>query len=66
MSRETQIAIKILETFEGMLEEKNITIPDEDDAQREADNRARLYGYTYFSLEEKIAQILSEELGKTE
>lgn len=52
------IAIKVLDVIEEMLEEKNITIPDED---REGENEeARLYGSTYYALEDKIVDILGE------
>ena len=66
MTKEEQVATKILDAFEDMLDEKDITIPDEDDDQREFGNDARLFGRTYFCLEEKIAQIILEEFGKTE
>lgn len=50
------IAIRILDAFEEMLEEKNITIPDDD---RSGDpSEARIYGCTYANLEDEIADIL--------
>lgn len=62
MEKSRELAIAILDTFENMLDEKNITIPDEEDAERDPDNSARLYGLTYYDLEDKIQAILEPEL----
>ena len=51
-------ASEICELFEDLLDKHNITIPDEDDEQRESDNDARLYGMTYAFLEDSISGIL--------
>ena len=50
------VAIRILEAVENMLEEKNITIPDDDRTGEPSE--ARLYGCTYGNLEDEIADIL--------
>ena len=48
----------ILNLVEDMLEEKGITIPDED---REGnDDEARLYGMTYWNLHEDIVDLLKQ------
>ena len=52
------IAIHILEFFEDMLEEKNITIPDNDRADDPTE--ARLYGLTYANLEDQITALLEK------
>ena len=54
------VAIRILELFEEMLEEKNITIPDSDRCGDS--NEARLYGCTYGDLEDQIEAMLKEYL----
>ena len=50
------VAIRILDIFEEMLENKGIMIPDED---RTGDvSEACLYGMTYAELENEIAELL--------
>lgn len=56
MDKRRILAIQILELFEDMLEEKNITIPDEDRTGDETE--ARLYGMTYANLEDGIVALL--------
>lgn len=51
-------ANEICELFEDLLDEHGITIPDEDDYQKEEDNCARLYGMTYVELEDNVVAIL--------
>lgn len=51
------IAASILDVFENLLEKHNVTIPDED--REGAEEEARLYGGTYFELEDKIVEILT-------
>ena len=53
-------AFEICELFEDILDEHDITIPDEDDDEREPDNCARLYGMTYGNLEDRVTNILHE------
>lgn len=62
MSNERMIAIQILEMFEDMLEEKDITIPDEDRTGDETE--ARLYGMAYANLEDRITDLLKSEHDK--
>lgn len=62
MDKSRELAVAILNVFEDMLEQKGITIPDEDDDQRTPDNDARLYGMTYALLEDAITEILEPEL----
>ena len=52
-----ELSSGILDLFEDMLEEKGITVPDED---REGDTgEARLYGMTYADLQDKVENILN-------
>lgn len=50
------VAIRILDIFEKMLENKGISIPDEDRTGDESE--ACLYGITYAELENEIAELL--------
>lgn len=50
------VAIRILDIFEEMLENKGISIPDEDRTGDESE--ACLYGMTYADLENEIAELL--------
>jgi hypothetical protein len=59
MSRERELSIEILDLFEELLEEKNITIPSEDREGNESE--ARIYGSEYYSLEDRITEILERE-----
>jgi len=54
-----RVAIRILDEFEELLDEKNVTIPSSDREGREEE--ARLYGWEYSSLEGAITAILVEE-----
>ncbi len=59
MDKERKLAIAILEKFEELLEENNITIPSKD---REGEpDEARLYGSEYYTLEDDIVEILKGE-----
>ena len=51
------VAIRILDIFEEMLENKGISIPDEERAGDESE--ACLYGMTYAELENAIEELLS-------
>lgn len=51
-----EYSVEIVELFEELLEEYNITIPDEDRTGDE--NEARLYGMTYSNLEEDVLHAL--------
>ena len=51
------VAIRILDIFEEMLENKGISIPDEDRTGEESE--ACLYGMTYADSENTIEELLS-------
>ena len=53
-----EYSVDICELFEDLLEEHDITIPDEDREGRPEE--ARLYGTTYADLEYKVLNILNE------
>ncbi len=57
--RKKHIAIQILEEFETLLNEYNITIPDAD--REGSEDEARLFGEEYYTLEDKIIKILGEK-----
>lgn len=50
------VAIRILDVFEEMLENKGISIPDEDRTGEESE--AHLFGMTYATLEDEVADLL--------
>ncbi len=54
-------AALIVEMFENMLDDYNITVPSDEDSERDQDNMARLYGSTYYDLlscvEEKLIEL---------
>ena len=53
-----EYSVDICELFEDLLEENDITIPDD---EREGEpNEARLYGTTYADLEYRVLNILNE------
>ena len=56
-------AMLIVEMFEDVLSKYNISIPSDEDDEREEDNMVGLYGSTYSdlfdSVEEKICQLLA-------
>jgi len=57
--KEREIAIKIINEFEELLEYHEIDIKDEDrEGQPE---EARIYGKTYYRLEDTVIDILKEE-----
>lgn len=51
-----QWATSILDCFEELLELHNIDIPDDDRTRSE--NEARIYGTTYYVLEDEVNQVL--------
>lgn len=64
MEKEREIAIRILQEFEGFLEENNVSIPNEEreEAIKEGnEDTAILYGSDYYFLEDKITEILKEK-----
>jgi len=58
MEKEREIAIMVLQVFENKLEELNISLPDRERIGSE--DERRIYGRTYFELEDTITQILKE------
>ena len=53
-----EYSVEIMELFEDLLDKHNITIPDEDRTGNESE--ARLYGCTYYDLEEDVVSILNQ------
>lgn len=53
---ERRLAGEILDEFEELLDEKDISIPSED--REGGDGEARLFGSEYFELEDRIVGIL--------
>lgn len=58
------LACEIVDMFDDMLDQKDITVPDEDDDQKDADNSARLYGMTYWTLVDQVQEMLDNEIFK--
>lgn len=56
-----KIAIKIINEFENLLEEKNILIPNEERNHKE--DEACIYGKDYYNLEDNIVNILNNNKG---
>jgi hypothetical protein len=57
--RAGRIAIRILDEFEELLDEKNMTIPSSD--REGGEEEARLYGSECYALEDAVTRILIEE-----
>ena len=58
MDKARETAIKILDEFEQLLNEKDITIQSND---REGNSEeARLYGREYYALEDSITELLKQ------
>jgi hypothetical protein len=55
-----QISIHIIDVFETLLNDKNITIPSVDREGGSAE--ARIFGMEYFDLEHNITDIILQEL----
>ena len=58
MDKHREVAITILDSFEDLLEELGITIPDQ--MREEDEGEARLYGLNYYQMEDSIYNILKE------
>ena len=56
------IAAQIVENFENVLEEQDITLTSPEDDEKEPDNAARLYGSTYCSLLDVTEAIIIQTL----
>ena len=55
-----EAAISIIDLFEEILDRHNITIPD--DFRERKDGEARIFGDTYYELEEKIEKVIKPTL----
>lgn len=63
--RARQYAQSICELFEEILDKHNITIPDPDrNSQGEDEEAARIYGETYFNLEDDITNMITDIINK--
>lgn len=58
MDREREIAIMILQVFENKLEELDVSLPDKE--RTGMLEESRIYGQTYYELEDLITNILKE------
>lgn len=54
------VAAQIMDQFENLLEEHDITVPSPEDDERGEDNNARLYGTVYGDLMEDVERLLLE------
>lgn len=59
MEKNREIASKIIDIFEDLLEEKNITIPSIDREGKRYEGR--IYGTEYYNLENRITNLLDKE-----
>lgn len=57
MNKVKELSINIISIFEELLEKNNITIPDDNRIGDE--DEARIYGETYYELEDKILDLLN-------
>ena len=63
--RARQYAQSICELFEDILEKHDITIPDPDlNSKGEDEEAARIYGETYFNLEDDITNMITEMVNR--
>ena len=62
MEEQREIAIECIEEFEELLDEKEISIPDEDREGKEEE--ARIYGTTYYHLEDKVTEVIKKNYPK--
>lgn len=54
------VAISIIDIFEDLLDENDITIPDEFRSGEKGSDEARIFGDTYYNLEDKITDLLNK------
>ena len=64
MNKERELAINILAEFEELLERNNLTIPDRDREGEETE--ARIYGITYYNLEDTITELITKLIKRGE
>ena len=63
--RARQYAQSICEMFEEILEKHDITVPDPNrDSQGEGEEAARIYGETYFNLEDDITNMITDIINR--
>ena len=55
-----KVAFQIMNEFENLLDKHNITIPDEN--REGGEDEAHIYGVTYYELEDKIKEILKDNM----
>ena len=60
MNKKRELAITIIDLFEELLEKHNITIPDVF-REYDSDCEARIYGETYYNLEDQITELLETD-----
>ncbi len=58
MEKNREIAIKIIDLFENLLNRKNIIIPNED--RENSEDEAAIYGGDYYELEDAVTEILNQ------
>lgn len=58
LTLERNLAISIINIFEGLLDEKEIDIPSDDREGNEEE--ARIYGTEYYDLEDSITELLKK------
>ena len=63
MAQLRTLADEILDLFESVLEENDISIPDEYRTGEETE--ARLYGETYYWLEDQITELIEQTITST-
>ena len=56
------IAARIVECFENVLEEQDITLTSPEDDEKDPENAARLYGSTYYDLFDATESIVIQTL----
>lgn len=58
-------AAQIVELFENVLNDYDITVPSPEDDDREPDNKVALYGSVYFDLLDDIENYLIDMLNRS-
>lgn len=59
------IAAQIVENFENVLDEQDVTLTSPEDDEKEAGNAARLYGSAYYDLLDAVESIVIQKLEQT-
>ena len=58
------ISAQIMELFENLLDQYDVTIPSPEDEEKEPENNARLYGSVYSDLLDKVEDVIKEKLNE--